>query len=178
MKQLNYLFVVLFIFIGLLSISYIWSSEADKETLITKSTEQAQEISSLKDKISGLEKGKTEESAVMGTSTTATGTISGLLKIKKISSTHNIIICAQDKFTIKEFCTDGLLETTAPNELKYTLEIPIGKYFIFAISPPDPNKAYYSKIQKCTDGENCENNQKILLEISENESQENIDIYF
>ncbi|NCS87098.1 MAG: hypothetical protein COV78_04425 [Candidatus Pacebacteria bacterium CG11_big_fil_rev_8_21_14_0_20_34_55] len=178
MKQLNSLFIVLFVLIGILSISYIWSSEADKEALIEKSDNQAQEINSLKDQISKLEKENPEKNAVMGVNTTATGIVSGSLKINNAISVDNIIVCAQDKFTIKEFCTDELLETTTPNELKYMLEIPMGKYFIYAIAPPDLNRAYYSKIQKCTDNNNCENNQKILLEIIGNESQKNIDLYF
>ena len=56
MKQLNSLFIVLFVFIGILSISYIWSSETDKEVLVEKSDNQAREIDSLKDQISKLEK--------------------------------------------------------------------------------------------------------------------------
>lgn len=169
MKQLNILFIVLFVFIGILSISYIWSSERDKKQLENKSNEQTQEIDSLKAKISELE---------VEVVATTTGTISGLINLENENSVENIIVCAQDKFTIKEFCTDELLNTTNPNEFKYMLEIPIGEYFIYAMAPPNPNKAYYSKIQKCSDENNCENNQKIILEIVGLESQENIDIYF
>ncbi len=178
MKRLNNLFVILFVLIGILSIAYIWNSEANRKTLEKKSYNQSQEINSLKNKISELEKEKDSSGNIMGTNTIPIGKLSGIVKLNDLNSSSTTIVCAQEKFTTKEFCTDDLLETTIQDELQYNLEIPKGQYFIYSIAPPNSDKTYYSKLQKCTDDDNCENEQRMLLEITEDETQENINLYF
>lgn len=183
MKRLNKLFVLLFILIGLLSIAYIWKSEADKKTLETTLNEKSQKISLLETKLLELKETKTnnEIGSVQGVTTTRIGTVSGKIQFTTSNFnpeiTNTTIVCAQDKFTIREFCTDELLETTVPNHLQYSLEIPKGQYLIYAVTPPNDKKTYYSEVQKCTSGDNCENDRKILLEVVENETQKDINLY-
>ena len=183
MKQLNNLFVVLFITIGLLSISYIWNAEENKKVLEAKENEKSQEIALLKDRVVELEESKNEPDNVMGASIVDIGKISGLVIFSNLDSSDNSIVCAQDESTAKEFCTDELLETDNLNEFEYTLEIPKGRYSIYATTPPDSKKTYYSELQKC-EGNSCALKNTIkaeeyeLLEVAENETQENVDIYF
>lgn len=176
MKQLNTLFVLLFILIGILSISYIWTSEIDKKKLEKVSSDQLEKINSLENEVSEL-KNDISPKDILG-STTEVGIISGVIIFNSENLNDNSIVCAQDKFTIKEFCTDVLLNTLTPNELKYSLEIPQGKYFVYAMTPPDSKKYYHSKIQKCNTENECESDQKILLEVLQNEKQENINVNF
>ena len=177
MKRLNNLFILLFIIIGLLSVSYIWKSEAEKKDLETTSDQKSQEISFLKNRISQLEETQERTGEIQGLTTEITGTILGKVQINNSNYSENIIICAQDKFTIKEFCTDELVDTSDPNESSYSLEIPKGKYLIYAVTPPDDKKTYYSEVKKCTGDDICENNKKILLEVIEAETQKDINLY-
>jgi len=182
MKRLNNIFVTLFILIGLLSIGYIWKSEADKKVLQTTIDFKSHKIDVLQEKASQLNlkpnsKINNYEENVKDVNNIATGTVSGKIQFTDPSIINTTIICAQDKFAIKEFCTDELLKTDTPDKFQYSLEIPKGQYLIYAITPPDNNKVYYSEVQKCTDDDNCENDKKILLEIVENEIQKDINLY-
>ncbi len=177
MKQLNNLFRGLFIFICMISIFYIWKTEVKRENLESQIEKQDLEITNLKTQLQELKKNDTKVEDVLGIST-ITGKISGIVKLKTENLEKPTIVCAQDKFTDKEYCTDELTSTSNPEELTYSLDIPVGRYFIYAINPPDSEMTYYSKIQKCTSEDNCENDQKILLEINENEEQKDINIYF
>ena len=182
MKRLNNLFVILFILIGLLSVAYIWKSETDKKVLETAIDLKSREINILQEEVSQLNlklNSKTDnyDGNVKGTSKIATGTISGKVQFSNPNVVKATIVCAQDKFTIKEFCTDELMETANTKIFTYFLEIPKGQYLIYAVTPPDDNKIYYSEVQKCTNDDSCENDRKILLEIIEDEIQKDINLY-
>jgi len=177
MKRLNNFFIIFILLIGLLSIAYIWKAEENKKALEMNINKQSQEIDSLKSKLEKIENEKNAEN-IKGATTTAIGTIIGSINFKNLDAINTTIVCAQDKFTEKEFCTDNLIKTANKNIFEYSLEIPVSKYLIYAIEPSNSEKIFYSKVLKCSDDGNCENSQKILLEVFTNEIQKDININF
>lgn len=181
MKRLNGLFVLLILLLGLLSIAYIWKSEDDKEILEAQVTQQIQEIDSLKNKLSELNSQADSEN-VNGVSTSI-GVVTGKIQFNDLNLVKTTVICAQDQYTIKEFCTDELIKTNDSNVFEYTLEIPRGKYSIYALNSSSTEKVFYSNVQKCNDDKSCtftdssDNINKILLQITENEVQKDINLY-
>ncbi|MCB9813691.1 MAG: hypothetical protein H6772_04780 [Pseudomonadales bacterium] len=178
MKRLNNAFILLILILGLLTILYIWRSEKEKELLIKNITKQETQIETLINKVKQLEN-LNNNLDVKGASTTVTGTISGYIQLDETQEISTTIICAQDKFTTKEFCTDEIINTNDPKIFQYYLEIPKGKYFVFALPNPSAEKSFYSKMQKCSEenSEDCKNNIEILLEINENDVESDINLY-
>ena len=106
-----------------------------------------------------------------------TGTIEGSLSYPSEGIPENLKICAEDIETKKQYCTDKHLKSsTYQYGQGYQLQVPAGKYEVFAFLPENPEtKAYYSEFVTCGLSINCPSHQPISVTVSVGELINNID---
>lgn len=181
MKQLNGMFALIILVLGVLSVAYIWKTQDEKTALQGKIDQQTQEIEELSMQLTqNLD--EIEEAEVKGV-ISSIGVVTGKIQYSDPTQVESTIVCAQDNFTQEEYCTDELVETNDPNLFQYTLEIPNGRYKVYATTLPDSQKVYFSKVQTCDDPEDCamqnldQEGNEVILEVLQDEVQKDINIY-
>ncbi len=178
MKLFNKLLIAFLILTTISSLIYSWRLERRLNFLHEALAQQTIIIEKLEKKITNVDNetilNQIEQAEVKGVAT-AIGKVSGIVKFTKPDSKETTIVCAYNKYTNNEFCTDELKPINS-HSFKYLLEIPQGKYYIYATTPPKENKTYYSTTQKCST-DSCDNQQRIMLEVLENETQTSINLF-
>jgi hypothetical protein len=191
MSKITGSFIILVLVIFFSSIVYIWQADAEKNTLESQITSQEVQIAELKTQLDDLENIKSASNTINNGEvqgvTTATGIISGTITLSKNTTTEGneqtnqadaVLVCANETRTKQETCLDFNIQT---NQKKYDYEfdVPQGEYEIYAMTPPNETKVYYSDISTCDENGDCTTNsdKKRLLEVIQDEAQSDIDIY-
>jgi hypothetical protein len=118
-----------------------------------------------------------------GTSTPAasapvsvTGTLEGTLKYPAEAMPPNLRVCAEDSATKHDICTTGALHGS------YTLSVPVGSYYVYAIFDSTPGfgsmagyKAYYSEFVTCGLQASCPSHAPILVHVTAGADIQHID---
>lgn len=178
MSKITTSFLILVLVIFFSAIVYIWQADTEKRDLETQIVSQDKQITDLETKIDKLDLSiaNLDTGEVQG-ATTSTGNISGTVAIPKDTTNEAVIVCANNTKTKQETCLDFIIKENT-DSYNFEFEIPQGKYEIYAMIPPNETKVYYSEVSTC-DEENCKSNleKKRLLEVIQDETQSDIDIY-
>lgn len=182
MSKITGSFIILVLVIFFSSIIYIWQADAEKRVLESQITSQKEQIEDLEIQLEDLESpSNTINSGEVQGVTTSTGNISGTITLSKEDDSvekEAILVCANETHTEQETCLDFVIETDKQN-YSFEFEIPQGTYEIYAMTPPGETKTYYSEVSTCDEDGDCTTNseKKRLLEVIQEETQSNIDIY-
>lgn len=178
MSKITGSFIILVFVIFLSSIVYIWQSDAEKKELEIQIAEQTAKIDVLKSQLEQKDTPADEIGGEVNGATTETGNILGVVTINSDVNAEAIIVCANETHTKLETCTDFIINP-AETVYEYEFELPAGTYEVYSITPPSEKKIYYSEISNCDDKGDCASNldQKRLIQVIQNETQSNIDIY-
>ena len=104
------------------------------------------------------------------------GVVEGSMSFPSEGIPDQVLVCAENIQTRKEFCTDKRI-----NDPKYTyrvgfkLEVPTGKYLVYEKMPPDEYRAYYSEFVTCGLSVNCTSHEPIVVEVKKNQTVSEVD---
>lgn len=169
------LFLVIFSFL-----LYIYKSEDDKAILREEIKQQQNQLDQAKkdQQTEDSSQNNSQKGEVQGASAIQTGIISGNLypSTQKLSDTF--IICAEDIIAKQPICTDELGQTDTKNQFSYKLELPQGKYLIYANSIDESSKTfYYSQKQDCQKTACDKQDYATIIDLRPIEENVNINVY-
>ncbi len=100
----------------------------------------------------------------------ATGTITGKVSYPSEGIPPNMKVCAENQVTKVETCTTQANGT-------YSLNVPIGSYFVYAVVPSaDPKyRAYYNVFVTCGLKYECKDHTPILVEVKAGQTASGVD---
>jgi hypothetical protein len=104
------------------------------------------------------------------------GTIEGSLSYPSEGIPQNMIVCAENESLKDPICTSQKI-----NDSKYTygtgykLQVPEGKYFVYAKLPENDYSAYYSNFVTCGLSVNCTDHTPIEVTVRGNQVTTNVD---
>jgi len=87
-----------------------------------------------------------------------------------------LIICAEDINNDQQYCTTEQIEDEKYTYSKgYKLEVPVGKYFVFAQREDNDRKAYYSEYVICGIRADCPSHKPVVVTVDEGETVSEVD---
>lgn len=179
MSKITGSFLTLVFVIVFSSIVYIWQADAEKKTMEGQIASHLEQINDLETQLKEQSTASNQITAgeVAGINT-VTGQLSGTITLSKENNAEAVVVCSIEIRTKQETCTDIILEENI-NTYDFELDIPQGKYEVYAMVPPLETKVYYSDISTCDENGDCTSNSlsKRLIEVNQDETQSNINIY-
>lgn len=169
------LFLVIFSFL-----LYIYKSEDDKAILREEIKQQQTELEQAKkdQKAENSNQNNSQKGEVQGASAIQTGIISGNLNLNQQFNSAEFIICAEDITAKQPICTDELGQTDTKDQFSYKLELPQGKYLIYANSIDESSKSfYYSQKQDCQKTACDKQDYATIIDLRPLEENANLNIY-
>lgn len=104
------------------------------------------------------------------------GMIEGDLGIEAEKTPKGLSVCAESVVYQKTFCTDKFLwNETYTYSKGYRLEVPIGKYFLYAKVPEKEYSAYYTEYVRCGLQPECKDHTPIEIEVRANQTTSKVD---
>lgn len=173
MKNGTVAFVVVLLVLAVSAIFYIISSEKERDELELNLAAANTKINQLETQSSMPQ----TEGSVQGVTNTSIGKITGNITFTTQNGDNkSVIVCAQDKETQQEYCTDDLA-TNSDASLSYELEIPTGTYELFVTNIADNSKSFYTNRIDCATDTICDTStSKQFLEITGEEIQTDINL--
>ena len=109
-----------------------------------------------------------------------TGTIEGSLSFPSEGIPSNLTVCAENNSTKKKYCTkEHLQDEKYTIGVGYKIEVPAGKYLVFAYLPPDTGKpadrAYYNEFVTCGLSVDCTSHKPIVVTVTAGKTTSGVD---
>lgn len=107
----------------------------------------------------------------------SSGTIEGSLTLPKDDAfIEDILVCAKEIENGNGYCTAEFVEDTKYESGKgYKLELPNGKYNVYALYAPDNKRAYYSEYVLCGQKTECPSHTPIEVRVEKGKLIQGID---
>lgn len=179
MQKLTGLFIIITVLLTILAVGYIWQSEQEKAALRSQLVPAEIIVESPNPSLTPEEaayEAAEEESQATPAARKQTGSITGSLSFPSSGIPENMEVCAENVTTQQLFCTSEHLKGDEYTYgFGYDLELPLGKYFVYAKLPNDPYKAYYSEFVTCGLSVECESHLPLSVEVTEGVELKNID---
>ncbi|OGM18069.1 hypothetical protein A2685_03120 [Candidatus Woesebacteria bacterium RIFCSPHIGHO2_01_FULL_37_10] len=119
---------------------------------------------------------KLPSSPVPTNEVTNMGIIEGSMGFPSEVIPEDVIVCAENQETKKEYCTEERLDSIKYTyRVGYKLEVPEGEYLVYEKMKKGNYRAYYTEFVTCGFTADCTSHEPIIVSVAANEKVDEID---